>query len=95
MQPADRDRLGRCKRHATAEEKRAAAEFDAALGNHDDPNQRQYKGFNMNGRRFYSFKPKDGVRFFALDSNYMDKEQLDWLEKELRACHKTTGSIEG
>ena len=59
--------------------------FYASLGNHDDPNQRQYKGFNMNGRRFYSFKPKDGVRFFALDSNYMDKEQLDWLEKELSA----------
>jgi hypothetical protein len=57
--------------------------FHAALGNHDDPNQRLYKGFNMNGQRFYSFKPKDGIRFFALDSNYMDKQQLDWLEKEL------------
>ena len=28
---------------------------------------------------------KASVRFFALDSNYMDKEQLDWLEKELAA----------
>jgi 3',5'-cyclic AMP phosphodiesterase CpdA len=25
------------------------------------------------------------VRFFALDTNYMDKTQLDWLEKELAA----------
>jgi predicted phosphodiesterase len=59
--------------------------FYAALGNHDQPNQSNYKLFNMNGKRFYTFKPRDGVRFFALDSNYMDKEQLDWLEKELTA----------
>ena len=59
--------------------------FYAALGNHDQPNQSMYKPFNMGGKRFYTFKPKDGVRFFALDSNYMDKEQLDWLAKELAA----------
>jgi hypothetical protein len=63
--------------------------FYASLGNHDDPNQRFYKPFNMNGERFYSFK-KDklgnpGARFFALDSNYMSREQLQWLEKELTA----------
>jgi len=58
--------------------------FYAALGNHDDPNQRFYKLFNMNGERYYSFKPAQGsVRFFALDSNYMDKAQLTWLEKAL------------
>jgi 3',5'-cyclic AMP phosphodiesterase CpdA len=39
----------------------------------------------MGGQRFYTFKPKDGVRFFALDSNYMDQEQMQWLEKELKA----------
>jgi hypothetical protein len=61
----------------------AGIKFYASLGNHDEPNQRFYKGFNMNGDRFYSFKPKDKVRIFALDSNYMDKTQLDWLEKEL------------
>jgi 3',5'-cyclic AMP phosphodiesterase CpdA len=38
----------------------------------------------MGGERYYTFKPKDGIRFFALDSNYMDKEQLAWLERELR-----------
>jgi hypothetical protein len=61
----------------------AGVKFYAALGNHDDPNQRYYKYFNMAGKRYYSFKPKDGVRFFALDSNYMDKPQIEWLEKEL------------
>ena len=25
------------------------------------------------------------MRFFALDSNYLDQEQLDWLDKELAA----------
>jgi predicted phosphodiesterase len=62
----------------------AGVKFYAALGNHDDPTQRFYKPFNMNGERYYSFKgPKAGVRFFALDSNYMSTEQLAWLEKEL------------
>jgi hypothetical protein len=59
--------------------------FYASLGNHDSTNQRMYKLFNMNGERFYTFKPKDGIRFFALDSNYMDRTQLQWLEKELAA----------
>jgi hypothetical protein len=62
----------------------ANVKFYAALGNHDDAAmQRNYKPFNMNGERFYSFKPKDGVRFFALDSNYVDKTQLEWLDKQL------------
>ena len=56
--------------------------FYAALGNHDDPNQRFYKLFNMNGERFYTFK-KQSVRFFALDSNYMDRDQFAWLKREL------------
>ena len=59
--------------------------FYAALGNHDSTNQKMYKPFNMNGERFYTFKPKDGIRFFALDSNYMDRPQLQWFEKELAA----------
>jgi 3',5'-cyclic AMP phosphodiesterase CpdA len=57
--------------------------FYASLGNHDDRTQSAYKGFNMNGKRFYTFSPKRGIQFFALDSNYMDKEQLEWLETEL------------
>jgi hypothetical protein len=59
--------------------------FYASLGNHDSTNQKMYKPFNMGGERYYSFKPKDGIRFFALDSNYMDRTQLQWLEKELAA----------
>jgi Calcineurin-like phosphoesterase len=59
--------------------------FYASLGNHDNPNERYYKMFNMSGERFYTFKPKANARFFALDSNYMDKPQLQWLEKELAA----------
>ena len=62
----------------------AGVKFYAALGNHDDPSQAMYKPFNMDGKRFYSFKaPRGSVRYFVLDSTYMQKEQLDWLEKEL------------
>jgi len=63
----------------------AGIKFYAALGNHDEANQRFYKLFNMNGQRFYTFKPRAGIRFFALDSNYMDRQQLEWLERELRS----------
>jgi hypothetical protein len=64
----------------------AGVKFHATLGNHDDPKQVFYKPFNMNGERYYTFKaPKGSVRFFSLNSNYMDKPQLDWLEKELSA----------
>jgi predicted phosphodiesterase len=63
----------------------AGVKFYAALGNHDTPNQRNYKLFNMGGKQYYTFKPRPGVRFFALDSNYMSPEQLTWLQKELEA----------
>lgn len=56
--------------------------FYAALGNHDDPNQRFYKNFGMGGKRYYTYQKKD-VQFFVLDSNYMDKDQQRWLEEEL------------
>jgi calcineurin-like phosphoesterase family protein len=61
----------------------AKVTFYATLGNHDDTNQRFYTPFNMAGKRYYSFK-KGNVRFFALDSNYMDPVQLAWLEAELK-----------
>jgi hypothetical protein len=60
----------------------AGVQFYAALGNHDDTNERFYKYFNMNGQQYYSFK-KGNVHFFALDSDYLDPKQLAWLEKEL------------
>ena len=37
----------------------------------------------MEGRRYYSFRPCDRVRFFGLDSNQMDARQLTWFEREL------------
>jgi len=61
----------------------AGVKFYAVLGNHDNPNQRFYKPFNMNGQQYYTYK-KSNVRFFALDSNYMNPQQLSWLEKELQ-----------
>jgi predicted MPP superfamily phosphohydrolase len=62
----------------------AGVKFYASLGNHDSPEQRLYKFYNMDGKRYYSFKaPKQDVRFFALESTYMDQDQLAWLEKEL------------
>ena len=63
----------------------AGVTFHAALGNHDNPNQRFYKLFNMGDQRYYTFRPATGggVRFFALDTTYVDKIQTDWFEKEL------------
>ncbi len=60
----------------------AKIEFYASLGNHDDPNQRFYKNFNMGGKRFYTFEKGD-AKFFVLDSNYMDQDQQKWLGDEL------------
>ena len=58
--------------------------FYASLGNHDDPDiERNYKLYNMGGERYYSFKKGD-AEFFALDSNYMDPQQLTWIEGKLR-----------
>jgi 3',5'-cyclic AMP phosphodiesterase CpdA len=58
--------------------------FYAALGNHDDPNARFYKPFHMNGQRYYTIS-LGAVEFFALDSTYLDPQQLEWLEKQLSA----------
>jgi len=56
--------------------------FYASLGNHDDPNERFYKPFNMNGKRYYKIAVK-GVELYALDSTYMDPLQVEWLKREL------------
>jgi 3',5'-cyclic AMP phosphodiesterase CpdA len=62
----------------------AGVKFYACLGNHDDSNEVLYKPFNMNGQHYYTFKKGD-VQFFALDSNYMDSKQLDWIQQQLSA----------
>jgi len=56
--------------------------FYASLGNHDEPAQRFYEHFNMNGKDYYRFT-KGNAAFYALNSNYMDKKQVEWLEGEL------------
>jgi 3',5'-cyclic AMP phosphodiesterase CpdA len=69
----------------------AGVKFYAALGNHDDPLEVNYKPFNMDGHRYYTFTPPvdlitrldTRVRFFALDSTYIDSEQLRWLNQAL------------
>lgn len=62
----------------------AGVKFQASLGNHDAREQRYYKLFNMDGKLYYTFRgSKQSVRFFALESTYMDPDQVAWLEKEL------------
>ena len=56
--------------------------FYASLGNHDEPAQRFYEHFNMDGKEYYRFT-RGNVAFYALNSNYMDKKQIDWLQSEL------------
>ena len=56
--------------------------FYATLGNHDLPLQVNYENFNMNGKEYYRFT-KGNVAFYSLNSNYMDKKQVKWLEDEL------------
>jgi hypothetical protein len=56
--------------------------FYATLGNHDESNQRFYNLFNMDGNEYYRFR-KGNTAFYALNSNYMDKRQVKWLEDEL------------
>ena len=57
--------------------------FYAALGNHDEPDNRRYPKFNMNGQRFYSVA-HGNARFFFLDTNFLDPPQLQWFEGALR-----------
>lgn len=60
----------------------AGVKFYASLGNHDDSNERFYKPFNMGGQRYYSFK-NGNAEFFALDSTYMNPEQLSWVMTQI------------
>jgi 3',5'-cyclic AMP phosphodiesterase CpdA len=61
----------------------AGVKFQASIGNHDRPEQVSYKPYNMNGQRYYTYT-RNNVRFFALDSNLMDRKQLEWIEAALR-----------
>ena len=61
--------------------------FVAVLGNHDSPESVSYPGWNMNGRRYFSFT-RSHVRFFALDTNVLDAAQLDWLGTTLSSARE-------
>jgi 3',5'-cyclic AMP phosphodiesterase CpdA len=61
----------------------AGVKFQASLGNHDRPEQVSYKPYNMNGQRYYTYT-RNNVRFFALDSNLVDRKQLEWIEAALK-----------
>jgi len=66
--------------------------FYAAIGNHDLETELTYSKFNMDGRRYYTFRKNErrleglagaGVRFFVLDSRSLNPAQLVWLREEL------------
>jgi predicted phosphodiesterase len=71
----------------------AGVKFYATIGNHDDANQPFYPPFNMGGERYYTFKPPsllnralgsgDDVRFFMIDTEQLDRPQLEWLDREM------------
>lgn len=62
----------------------AGVKFYASLGNHDNPENRNYPLWNMGGSYYYTHATKN-VRFFALDSNRVDKSELAWLENALKS----------
>ena len=63
----------------------AGVKFRAALGNHDERDQRKYELFGMDDQIYYTHKaPRGSVRFYALESTYMVPAQLEWLERELK-----------
>ena len=61
----------------------AGVKFYATLGNHDEPSQRFYKPFNMDGKRYYTHRKGD-VEFFVLDSTYLTPQQIEWLKDSLQ-----------
>jgi 3',5'-cyclic AMP phosphodiesterase CpdA len=60
----------------------AEVPFYATLGNHDRQSNRSYKGFGMNGERYYTFTKKN-ARFYVFDTNLMDAAQLTWIRQTL------------
>ncbi|HXT68785.1 MAG TPA: metallophosphoesterase [Vicinamibacterales bacterium] len=65
----------------------AGVKFYASLGNHDAIEQRFQGYFNMESKRYYTFKaPKGDVRFFALESSNPVPEQIKWVEEQLKGA---------
>ncbi len=77
----------------------AGVTFHAAIGNHDDPGEINYAGFNMGGRRYYTFRRAEhrlvgpeAAPASASSRSTADPstaEQLQWLERELAQSGST------
>jgi 3',5'-cyclic AMP phosphodiesterase CpdA len=65
----------------------AGVKFYASLGNHDKTSNDTYQLFNMGGMRYYTYA-RNNVRFFVLDSNYLDPAQLAWFETALKDANE-------
>ena len=65
----------------------AGVKFQAALGNHDKPDNRLYGLFNMNGERYYTFV-RQHVRFVVLDTNLLDTKQIAWADETLATARE-------
>lgn len=65
----------------------AGVKFQAAIGNHDEPDSVNYPPLNMGGQRYYSFV-RGNVRFFVLDTNSLDPKQVQWLETALQTSRE-------
>jgi predicted MPP superfamily phosphohydrolase len=65
----------------------AGVKFYASLGNHDKTSNDTYQLFNMGGMRYYTYA-RNNVRFFVLDSNYLDPAQVAWLETALKGANE-------
>jgi 3',5'-cyclic AMP phosphodiesterase CpdA len=61
----------------------AGVTFYAALGNHDSLKNRMYGMFHMMEQRYYTYAVKN-VRFFVLDTDSLDAQQIAWLESVLK-----------
>ena len=58
--------------------------FHAVLGDEDSREQRFYKNFNMKTHYITRLNHGRSLQFFALESTYVAKEQVDWLEAKLK-----------
>lgn len=63
----------------------AGVRFQAALGNHDRPENRDYPLYNMAGQRYYTFT-RNQVRFVVLDTNMLEPRQVEWAESTLASA---------
>jgi 3',5'-cyclic AMP phosphodiesterase CpdA len=61
----------------------SGVKFIATLGNHDNPSNRNYKGFNMDGQRYFTYQ-RGNARFFVLDTNVLDRPQVVWFDTALK-----------